>query len=102
MFKSPATLKKQLQETFPNDIPSTSNFQLGYLEGNTKRWIIEEKDLSVMYNRFTKGSKITLRCDGISDNSCPPEVGPPSKRRKTTSCDLSSLCDAGVMRFSRS
>ncbi len=32
----------QIHESFPDDVPSTADFQVGYLEGNTKRWIVEK------------------------------------------------------------
>ncbi len=42
MFKSPLALRVQIYESFPDDVPSTADFQVGYLEGNTKRWIVEK------------------------------------------------------------
>ena len=63
MFKSPLTLRVQIHESFPDDVPSTSDFQVGYLEGNTKRWIVEKRDLIAMYSTFPSPSKITLWCD---------------------------------------
>ena len=53
---------------------------MGYfVKSNTKRWIVEKKDLSVMYDN---GSDITLWCDGIRESG---NTGgePPSKKRKT-------------------
>ena len=38
-----------LQESFPQDIPHTDDFQMGYIEGNVKRWIFEDQDLQVMW-----------------------------------------------------
>ena len=46
VFRAPAVLKVKLHEFFPNDVSASSNLQVGYLEGNHKRWIFEERDLS--------------------------------------------------------
>ena len=82
MFKSPLTLRVQIHESFPDDVPSTSDFQVGYLEGNTKRWIVEKRDLIAMYSTFPSPSKITLWCDAkVSE----PPVEPVTKKRKTES-----------------
>ena len=63
-FKTPTMLREKLHKAFPHDIPSTTEFQIGYLEGNTKRWVVEEmEDLKAMYNSFNDGSKITLWCE---------------------------------------
>ena len=57
-FKTPTVLREKLRKAFPDDI--STDFQIGYLEGNTKRWIVQERDLSTMYNSFDDGSKITV------------------------------------------
>ena len=69
-FKTPTVLREKLRKAFPHDIPSTTEFQIGYLEGNTKRWVVEERDLRAMpchVHSFNDGSKITLWCDGCSE-----------------------------------
>ncbi len=72
----------QIHESFPDDVPSTFDFQVGYLEGNTKRWIVEKRDLIAMYSTFPSPSKITLWCDAkVSE----PPVEPVTKKRKTES-----------------
>ena len=43
-------------------------------------------------NATVRGLSAQNKAVVISDNSCPPELVPPSKR---TSCDLWSLCDSG-------
>ena len=71
-FKSPAELKIKLIDAFPNDISFTENFQVGYLEppSNTKRWIVDKRDLTIMYDKFIRDTKITLWCDrSKQDNS---------------------------------
>ena len=82
VIRSPAALKVKLHESFPHDVPASSNIQVGYLEGNNKRWIFEELDLDVMYDSFQPGSKITLWCDGIHTESTSE---PSAKKRRTTS-----------------
>ena len=68
-FKTPTTLREMLREGFPHHIPSSTDFQVGYLEGNTKCWIVEDRDLSTMYDSFDDGSKITLWCDGHGEGA---------------------------------
>ena len=79
-FKSPSELKFKLMDSFPDDVPSTSNFQVGYFEppGNTiKRWIVDKRDLSAMYELFHSCAKINLWCER---KTCEE---PPKKKRKT-------------------
>ena len=64
-FNSPDEIKSGLINAFPSEVPSTSTFQVGYLEppSNTKRWLVEKRDLVAMYEHFEPGSKINLWCD---------------------------------------
>ena len=52
-------------DAFPSDIPSTTEFQVGYFEppNGTKRWILECKDLTTMYTCYKADSTINLWCD---------------------------------------
>ena len=84
-FQTPTSLREKLQESFPQDVPSTNGFQMGYMEGNVKRWIFEDKDLQVMYKIFPSSSKITLWCDALQ-----PDGEPSQKRRKTDSATAST------------
>ena len=88
-FTSPSSLRSHLQESFPDDVPATKDFKLGYLEGNVKRWIVEDRDLSVMYSTFQPTSKITLWCEAKNEG----QNDPPSKKRKleTASHELGSV-----------
>ena len=43
VIRSPALLKVKLHESFPDDIPGSSDIQVGYLEGNNKRWILRAR-----------------------------------------------------------
>ena len=92
-FKTPTLLREKLRETFPYDIPSTTEFQIGYLEGNTKCWVVEERDLRAMYNTFNDRSKITLWCDGRSKiaDAGRSEGESAHKKRKTDAQDVPSL-----------
>ena len=82
VIRLPKLLKVKLHESFPHDVPASSNIQVGYLEGNNLRWIFEELDLDMMYDSFQPGSKITLWCDGIHTESTSE---PSAKKRRTTS-----------------
>ena len=94
-FQHPTNVKEKLREAFRHDIPQAGDFQLGYLEGNTKRWIVEDKDLCAMYKTFGDGSKITLWCDGISHDTGDAGKTDESacKRRKTDNQSGPSLSD---------
>ena len=63
-FKSPTELKVGLMESFPGEVPSTTSFQVGYLEspGSTKHWLVEDRDLIALYISHEPGSKINLWC----------------------------------------
>ena len=85
---SPSTLRARLQESFPYDMPGTTTFQLGYLEGNTKRWVVEEKDLDVMYGTLGQNSKITLWCDAKIE----VDDEPAKKKRKRDETNPGPSC----------
>ena len=89
VIRSCAMLKVKLHESFPNDVPANSDLQVGYLEGNQKRWIFEERDLDVMYDSCEPGSKITLWCHGIC-NASTEASEPSAKRRKTVTSAVAS------------
>ena len=85
-FKSPEEIKLGLIESFPSEVPSTSTFQVGYLEppSNTKRWLVEDRDLVAMYEYFESGAKINLWCDAkSSEEASSQENEPPSKKKKS-------------------
>ena len=83
VFQTTALLKVKLHESFPRDISTSADFKLGYIQGNTRCWIFEERDLKAMYESFKPDSKITLWCDGVSSADHLYTV-PKSKRRKTS------------------
>ena len=58
-------MKLTLMESFPDDVPTTSDFQVGYLEGkqSSKRWLVCPEDLESMYSSVWPGSEISVGCD---------------------------------------
>ncbi len=96
-FYSPAGLRLKLMDSFPNEVPSTTNFQIGYFEppSNTKRWLVDRRDLETMYSCCPAGAKVTLWCErkvpGTPDNSDrkkEPRAPPPKKtKREQTEAD---------------
>ena len=51
-FKSVTEIKIRLMEEFEEQLPETTRFSLGYVEGrqsSTKRWLCCEEDLDAMY-----------------------------------------------------
>ena len=50
-FDSVNGLKLKLIDSFPEYVPSSPTFQVGYLVGrrNQKRWIVQQEDLKMMY-----------------------------------------------------
>ena len=96
VFKSPEGLKRKLVESFPSELPPSKgiDFQIGFFDPpyNTKRWIIDERDLTVMYASFESGSKINLWCETNADQSpvatrVAEKVEPAAKKKKSTSRD---------------
>ena len=85
-FQSPTALKIKLMDSFPSDIPNSMNFQVGYFEppNNTKRWIVEERDLETMYGFYESGAKINLWCEARGNQELCNENEPPAKKKKAT------------------
>lgn len=83
IFTSPGLLKEKLRNSFPGDVSTRSDFKMGYMQGNHKSWIFEDRDLQSMYESLKSGSKILLWCDGVSDDNHAHKQ-PRSKRRKTS------------------
>ena len=54
LFQTATSLRSKLQESFPQDVPSTDDFQMDYMEGNVKQWIFEDQDLQVMFQCHQK------------------------------------------------
>ena len=64
-FVSVTNLKLKLIDCFPECVPSSPTFQVGYLEGrgSQKRWIVCSADLTKMYDAFKDGDEIKLWCE---------------------------------------
>ena len=58
LFQSATSLRSKLQESFPQDIPRTDDFQIGYIEGNVKQWIFEDQNLQVVVCMFMSLCKL--------------------------------------------
>ena len=52
IFKTPSQLCDKLRECFPHDVSANPEFKIGYMKRNNKRWIVEDKDLALMYLTF--------------------------------------------------
>ena len=67
---------------FPNELAATTctNFKLGYFEppSNTKRWLVEQRDLQEMYKSFSNGARITLWCERLGSD--PNDEAPAQKK----------------------
>ncbi len=64
-FESVTSLKLKLMDAFPQYVPASPTFQVGYLEGrgSQKRWIVCPEDLTKMYESFNNGDVIKLWCE---------------------------------------
>lgn len=61
-------LKLKLMDSFPEYVPSSPTFQVGYLDGrgSQKRWIVQQEDLKVMYESFNPEDVIIkLWCESV-------------------------------------
>ena len=63
LFYSLSALRLQLMDSFPEELPSNMDFQVGCFEGRShaRRWLIENRDLDTLY---VAGSTINLWCEG--------------------------------------
>ena len=93
VFKSSEALRRKLVESFPSELPHSKGiaFQIGFFgpPNNSKRWIFDDRDLTVMYSSVESGSKINLWCETSADQT-PEEtdkIEPSAKRKKNTSRD---------------
>ena len=102
LFASLSSLRLKLMDHFPNELAATTctNFKLGYFEppSNTKRWLVEQRDLQEMYKSFSNGARITLWCERLgSDPTMKPphrrswEHQPPEKGQKITRWSVSAV-----------
>lgn len=80
-FTSTEALKEKLLNTFPEHVPDTKEFHMGYYEkpGNQKRWIETTKNLEVMCCGNCNDD-ISLWCDGCTESSS-------NTHERKTNCD---------------
>ena len=94
VFKSLIELQEKLIEDFPDKLPSSPTFEVGYLEkkNNAKRWIEDSTDLTAMYYTFQPGSTVTIWCESKDDSTSTDITTTTSARRKSK---VSSKKDTG-------
>lgn len=61
-------LKASLIDEFSDEIPNSLEFEVGWLEGNSKKWLVVQEDLATMYSKCT-GHEISLWCDVSREDS---------------------------------
>ena len=71
VFESLIQLQEKLIEDFPDKLPSSPTFEVGYIEkrNNAKRWIENTADLTAMYHIFQPGSTVTIWCESKDDST---------------------------------
>lgn len=71
VFESLIQLQEKLMEDFPDKLPSSPTFEVGYIEkrNNAKRWIEGTADLTAMYHIFQPGSTVTIWCESKDDST---------------------------------
>ena len=81
-FESVDALKQLLIREFKDLVPSTTDFEVGFMEGSqqAKVWLVNKEDLLTMYQVYKSGSNITLWCDGSMQDSSGSGQG--SKRKR--------------------
>ena len=68
-FESVAELKLKLMDDFQEFVPSTPQFQVGYIEGSSKQhWIISREDLDTMYESASD-REVMIWCDKKSSEA---------------------------------
>ena len=84
-FKSITEIKVRLMEELESYVPETTRFDIGYIEGSTKRWICCEEDIQAMYKAYKDcpQKEITLWCDGRGGDECSEDTH--RKRRRVES-----------------
>ena len=94
-FLTPDNIKECLQNTFPEQVPSGLDFEVGYFYGTSKQWLCNVKDVELMYKNLSTTSKITLWCDGVFEESTHLAEGQaqPAKKRKILSTSQPSYKD---------
>ena len=87
-FESVSELKLKLMDDFKDFIPSTPDFQVGYIEGSSKQhWIISREDLDMMYESARGKGEVLLWCDKKTEI---PHDNQSRKRKSSETCAPSS------------
>lgn len=84
-FSSITEVKVRIMEEFGDYVPESTRFSIGYYEGQTKRWICAEDDLSGLYDVYSKqpGKEIVLWCEGRqNDQDSGDDSSSKAKRKK--------------------
>lgn len=83
-FTSLVSMRGALSNELGDDVPDDSEFAIGYFEGRhqTKRWLVTNEDLKVMYEKCKQG-EIFLWCDGRAKE--PEKDDSSSRKRKSSS-----------------
>ena len=78
-------MKMKLMDKFPNQVPSSKNFQFGYFSGkqSSKHWFMCQEDLESMYKVLDGKTSVLLWCDGRASEQASSEETSKSRRRKT-------------------
>ena len=86
-FDSVNGLKLNLMDSFPEYVPSSPTFQVGYLEGrgSQKCWIVQQEDLKMMYESFNPEDVIKLWCESKAKEECRGKRGSESKEEEPKS-----------------
>ena len=80
-------MKLKLMDDFPEQVPSTMEFQLGYFLGkqSTKHWLMCQADLDSIYAALKGKQNVLLWCDGKATESNSGDVSVKSRKRKSSS-----------------
>lgn len=83
-FKSVKALKEVLMEQLKELVPDTTNFEVGFMEGNQQAriWLATKEDLLSMYQVYKNGGNITLWCDSSNESLVSSGSGQGSKRKR--------------------
>ena len=87
-FATIQELKEKIMDEFGDQLPETTDFQVGYFHGkqSAKRWIITQEDLNLMYE--SKKEKILLWADARHTRVQSPNTsGSSSRGQKRKSAD---------------
>ena len=59
------TSVEQLEATISSELDLCSFLNIGYFEGrsHSKRWLVTDQDLEVMYKKFSRSAEISLWCE---------------------------------------